>query len=173
MRPHPEDEIDRTAFVNAMGQLPSGVVLVTVCVGGRPWGLTISSCSSLSAEPPQILISIGSRTVTCKEIVAGGRFGISVLGAEHREVATLGSATGVAKFVDEYCQACDSDGGEMPRVHDALYHLDCQLVAAHEHADHTVIVGGVDRAVAGPGATVSDPLIYFDRAYRRIGDSLA
>jgi flavin reductase (DIM6/NTAB) family NADH-FMN oxidoreductase RutF len=153
-----------------MRQLASGLVMVTVCVGDRPWGLTISSCSSLSTDPPQIVLSLGSQTVTCREIKSGRQFGVSVLGADHREVATLGAAMGVAKFVDEFCNACDIDGTAMPRVRDALYHLDCRLVAAHEHADHTIVIGGVERATAGPGA---DPLVYFDRSYRRIGDSLA
>jgi flavin reductase len=166
-----ENGVDRAAFTDAMRQLPSGVVMVTVCVGKRPWGLTISSFSSLSAEPAQILISIGSRTVTCREILAGRRFGVSVLGAEHHEVAALGAATGVAKFIDDYCDGCDSDRAEMPQVKDALYHLDCSLVATHEHADHTVVVGTVTRAIAGPGAPAG-PLIYFDRTFRGIGDSL-
>jgi flavin reductase (DIM6/NTAB) family NADH-FMN oxidoreductase RutF len=173
MAPRSRHELDPTAFADAMRRLPSGVVMVTVRVGGRPWGLTISSCSSLSAEPPQILISLGSKTVTCREILSSGRFGISVLGADHRHVATLGAAAGVAKFVDEYCSDCYPEDVEMPRVQDALHHLDCTLVASHEHADHTVIVGAVERAFAGAGQNGADPLIYFDRTYRRIGDSLA
>jgi flavin reductase (DIM6/NTAB) family NADH-FMN oxidoreductase RutF len=164
--------IDRTKFAHAMRQLPSGVVMVTVRVDGRPWGLTVSSCTSLSADPPQILISLGSKTVTCKEILAGERFGVSILGAEHREVAAFGSAAGAAKFVDDYCTGSECEGVETPRVREALYHLDCSLVAAHQHADHHVIVGAVEQAIAGDGAH-RNPLAYLDGTYRRIGDRLA
>jgi flavin reductase (DIM6/NTAB) family NADH-FMN oxidoreductase RutF len=57
-------------------------------------------------------------------------------------------------------------------VRGAVYHLDCRLAAAHEHGDHTVIVGavvGAERTAAEPAA---DPLIYFDRSYRRVGADL-
>jgi flavin reductase (DIM6/NTAB) family NADH-FMN oxidoreductase RutF len=168
----PEQPEAGARFRDAMRLLPSGVVMVTVCVDGRPWGLTISSCCSLSAEPPQILISLSTRTVTCRQILDGGRFGISVLGADHGEVAALGAAAGAAKFVDGYCDACDGEVAS-PRVRGAVYHLDCRLAAAHEHADHTVIVGAVLSADRTPAEPVSDPLIYFDRTYRRVGADLS
>jgi flavin reductase ActVB len=164
--------VDAARFRDAMRVLPSGVVMVTVAVDGRPWGLTISSCCSLSAEPPQILISLATRTVTCQQILKTGTFGISVLGAHHGEVADVGAASGAAKFVDGYCDECEIEAGS-PRVRDAVYHLDCRLEDVHEHADHTVIVGAVVNAEPTPADRPIEPLIYFDRAYRRLGAGLA
>ncbi|MGH2970263.1 MAG: flavin reductase family protein, partial [Solirubrobacteraceae bacterium] len=61
---------EAAAFKAAMRVLAGGVVMVTTRVDGRPWGLTISSCCSLSAEPPQLLVSLGSQTVTCREVLS-------------------------------------------------------------------------------------------------------
>jgi flavin reductase (DIM6/NTAB) family NADH-FMN oxidoreductase RutF len=170
--PEDPEAVNGARFRDAMRLLPAGVVMVTVCVDGRPWGLTISSCCSLSADPPQLLISLGTATVTCRQILDGGGFGISVLGAGHGEVAALGAASGAAKFVDGYCDARDH-AVVSPRVRGAVYHLDCRLAAAHEHADHTVIVGAVVSAERTPAEPSGDALVYFDRAYRRVGADLS
>lgn len=98
---------DDLGFRRAMRSLASAVVMVTVSVDERPWGLTISSCRWLGTMPPRILMSLGSGTVTCRQILAGGEFGVAVLGAPHDELAARGAAAGEAKFVDEYCEESD------------------------------------------------------------------
>jgi flavin reductase (DIM6/NTAB) family NADH-FMN oxidoreductase RutF len=157
------------ALRDAMRLLPSGVVLVTVVHEGRPWGLTISSCTCLTMEPPQIVISLRSDTVTCRAIEDRGAFGIAVLGAGQVELARTGAAAGAPKFIDDWCDPASLAGGA-PRVRGALYHLGCEAVATHVHGDHTLVVGGPQRAHPGAG---SDPLVYVDRAFRRVGDALA
>jgi flavin reductase (DIM6/NTAB) family NADH-FMN oxidoreductase RutF len=153
-----------------MRVLPVGVVMVTVSVEGRPWGLTVSSCTSLTADPPQILVSLGTRTVTCREIGASGTFGVSVLAADHLAVAMAGAAAGRPKFVDGYCDEPER-GSASPRVRGSVYHLDCRSVGVHEHADHSIVIGAVTRALAPPDGP-GEPLIYFDRAFRRVGEHI-
>ena len=70
-------------FRQAMRKLPGGVVMVTTRVGGRPWGLTISSCCSMTAEPPQILISLESARPAVSRCWRRC-FGVGILGGEHR-----------------------------------------------------------------------------------------
>lgn len=158
------------AFRRAMRSLASAVVMVTVSVDGRPWGLTISSCRWLATMPAQILMSLGSQTVTCRRILCDGEFGVAVLGASHDELAARGAANGAAKFVDEYCEASRSGGP--PRVRGAIHHLDCRLLDAHPHGDHTIIVASVNRSSVGKDDQAAGPLIYFDRSYRSVGDDL-
>ena len=169
MEPEP---VDAGAFKDAMRLLPAGVVMVTVCHEGRPWGLTISSCSSLTIEPAQMVLSLGSRTVTCRRIGQGRRFGIAVLGTEHLELAQIGSASGAPKFIDAFCDPASVEGGA-PRVLGALYHLSCEAVATYHHGDHTLVIGEALQARAGRVASTTDPLVYFDRRFRRVGGSLA
>lgn len=158
---HPE-----SAFREAMALLASGVAMVTTRIDGRPWGLTISSCTSLSADPPQILVSVGTQTVTSRQIERTRRFGLSLLSARHRQLAEVGAAPGAPKFVDDHCE---DDGEERcPRVRGALYHLDCEVTHVDVVADHTIFVGRVTRWVSGGGDGPIEPLIYFGRGYRGI-----
>jgi flavin reductase (DIM6/NTAB) family NADH-FMN oxidoreductase RutF len=87
--------LDDEAFKAAMRVLAAGVVMVTSRRDGRPWGLTISSCCSLTLDPPQMLVSLGSATVSCRSILEQRRFGISILAARQKELAQLGAAVGV------------------------------------------------------------------------------
>jgi len=160
-------------FKAAMRVLPSGVVLATTRVDGRPWGLTISACCSISADPPQILISLRSTTISCREIVRSGRFGVSILGVEQKQLAEHGSAVGVAKFIDEFCETggdCETLGS--PMVADALFHLDCAVSATYAVSDHHLIVGLVTGAVAPSASDRRGPLLYFDRRFWSLGSRL-
>ena len=164
--PVPADE-----FRRAMRQLAGGVVMVTTHVDERPWGLTISAFCSVSVDPPQILISLASRTVTCTQIQESGEFGISLLAEKHLPLAEVGAATGAPKFVDEFCDS-DPRGQKPPRVKDALYHLDCVVTSTHLAGDHTLFIARVEDAVGAASEAAPNPLLYFDQAYRQMGEGL-
>lgn len=158
-------------FRRAMRQLAGGVVMVTTHVDERPWGLTISAFCSISADPPQVLISLGSRTVTCAQIHDADAFGVSFLSEGHLELAEVGSATGTPKFVDEFCEIV-ADGTRPPRVREALYHLDCVVISSQEVGDHTLFIARVEQTLAADQESGSNPLIYFNQAYRQVGNDL-
>jgi Conserved protein/domain typically associated with flavoprotein oxygenases, DIM6/NTAB family len=89
-------------FVDAMSTLASGVVLVTVWVADRPWGMTVTAFASVSAEPPTVLVSLGSETTSAREISATRSFGVSILAEEQLALARLGSEPGAAKFLEPF-----------------------------------------------------------------------
>src|ERR1700759_3462554 len=102
---HPPDRgALKAAYLESMRRLPTGVVLVISKVSGRPWGLTVSACCSASVEPPLLVVSVGSATVTARSIRREGRFGVAILEHENLALAEFGSAKGVAKFIDELCE---------------------------------------------------------------------
>src|SRR5690348_2681388 len=80
----PGAPVEGEVFKLAMRALAAGVVIVTTRLDGRPWGLTISSCCSLSLEPPQLVVGLRSDTVSCQQILASGRFGVSILAADQK-----------------------------------------------------------------------------------------
>jgi flavin reductase ActVB len=172
----PEDEsagVDGVAvdvFRQAMRKLPGGVVMVTTRVGGRPWGLTISSCCSMTAEPPQILISLGERTASCKQILEDRHFGVGILAGEHRSLAELGAQPGVAKFIDEHCNEHGRGRLASPMIAGALCHLDCRVAHTHRVGDHQLIIGVVENVVSldkdlPVERAQRSPLVYFDRQF--------
>jgi flavin reductase ActVB len=159
-------------FKNAMSVLAGAVVMVTTYLEGRPWGLTISSCCAVTAEPPQVLISLRSSTVSCREILRSGGFGLSMLSAAQRPVAELGAAVGTPKFVEDYCEG-DDTVQTGPPIAGALCHLGCSVVRTIAVGDHRLIVGLVREVRMRDDSQVADPLLYFDRGFRRLSPPAA
>ena len=156
-------------FLAAMSRLASGVVLVTSRICGKPWGTTVTAFASVSAEPPTILVSLGSTTTGARTIAATRSFGVSLLAGDQLALARLGSEPGAAKFIEPFVDR-DDGRSDSPVVAGALAHLDCELSEAVQIADHTILVGRVLAARTSPGGT---PLLYHRRDYRTLGDRAA
>jgi flavin reductase (DIM6/NTAB) family NADH-FMN oxidoreductase RutF len=160
-------------FRFAMRTFGTGVVMVTVEVDGRILGLTINACCSISARPPQVLISL-AHSASCRDaILAQQRFGLSILAVEHRTLAELGAVPGGPKELDVFCDRLAGDAGPAA-VAGALAHLDCSVAQTFEVADHTLVIGRVGQAFVRPQLEErARPLVYFDRTFHALGDSLA
>jgi flavin reductase (DIM6/NTAB) family NADH-FMN oxidoreductase RutF len=160
--------VDPERFKGAMRALATGVVIVTVEVDERIWGLTINSCCSISASPPQVLVSL-AHTASCRQpLLDSGRFGLSILAADQRELAELGAVPGGPKHVDVFTERAD-EGAAM--IAGALAHLDCTVADVFEVSDHTLVIGAVREAVVA--AEPREPLLYYDRAFHRLGPTLS
>jgi flavin reductase (DIM6/NTAB) family NADH-FMN oxidoreductase RutF len=151
-------------FAEAMSAHASGVVLVTCWVGERPWGMTVTAFASVSADPPTILVSLGSEGISTRAITATRSFGVSILAAEQFAIAHYGSAPGTTKFLERFTETGRSAS---PAVAGALAHLDCELSDAVQVADHTVLFGRVRAARVSRAGT---PLLYHRRAYRTLAE---
>jgi len=158
----------RAEFTDAMSTLASGVVLVTCRVDDRPWGTTATSFSSVSADPPTVLVSLGATSAGARAIAAAQSFGVSILADEHLAAAKHGSAPGAAKFLERFVEA--GDASATPAVSGALAHLDCAVFHEVVCADHTVFFGRVRGAwPSRPGR----PLLYHRRDYRAVAHRAA
>lgn len=170
--------VDGDLFKAAMRVLPSGVFMVTTRVDGRPWGLTVSACCSVSADPPQLLISLGRHTISRERIAEDGGFGVSILHANHKPLAELGARPGDTKFIDGFLEGSGPDDGfsegagpldvHSPVVAGALCHLDCEVAQSVEISTHTIFIGSV-RRIVGVERNEPRPLLYFDRRFHDLG----
>lgn len=158
-------------FRSAMRLLAGGVAVVTTTVGGRPWGITVSACCSLTAEPPQVLVSLRSETASCKAILDAGHFGIALLGSDQLDVARYCAAVGQPKFLEGFV---DDTGGDLgsPVIADSLVHLDCRVVDTHGVGDHLILIGLVGEALSLRAGEELEPLVYFGRAFRTLGEAV-
>jgi flavin reductase (DIM6/NTAB) family NADH-FMN oxidoreductase RutF len=157
------------AFRQSMSLMASAVAVVTTRVEGRPWGMTITACCSVSATPPMILVSLLSTTVSALGIRTNGEYGLSLLGSRAIDVAKFGAAPGAPKFLDDGNWLSIQGAGSTPCVRGSLTHLDCEVVDELVAADHSIFVGRV-RSVAFP---VEDhPLVYCHRQYHRVVPAL-
>ena len=166
----PQQDALAESFRDAMGELATGVVMVTCEVGGDPWGLTVSACCSVSLEPPLLLVSLGAGTASAQAITTDGAFGVSVLGESLIDVARFGSAKGQPKFVHGFCED-DSDDSALSRtpvVANAIAHVDCAVEQRVVVGDHVLFIGHVLNVVRHPG---DRPLVYYSRGYHRLGES--
>jgi flavin reductase ActVB len=161
------DEALHGKFRDAMGNLAAGVVMVTTTLDGRPWGMTVSACCSVSVDPPLLLVSLSENTASARAVTESGRFGVSVLGSRALETARFGAARGAPKFIEGFCQeGCES---ATPAVADAISHVDCRVADTVEAGDHVIFIGEV-RCVIG-SAPFDQPLVYHDRRYHRLSEA--
>jgi flavin reductase (DIM6/NTAB) family NADH-FMN oxidoreductase RutF len=155
------------AFREAMSSLAAGVVMVTCRIGGRPWGVTVSACISVSLSPPTLLVSLDTESSAARAIAAEESFGVSILGQRQIDAARYGSAAGAEKFLERLLDR----GGERelrsksPVLAGALAHVDCQLVERVPVGDHALFLGRVRSVLLSPG---DEPLVYYGRAYRAL-----
>ena len=169
--PRKHETVDAHSFIAAMARLASGVVMVTTTVEGRPWGLTVSACCSISVDPPLILVSLNRRTESAKAIRTKRMFGVSVLRDDQRELAQRGAAAGQPKFVDDFCQPDPETPS--PAISRALYHLDCTVEGDHDAGTHALLIGRVRRVIPGDLEDMDTPLLYFNRRFHQLGKAVS
>jgi flavin reductase (DIM6/NTAB) family NADH-FMN oxidoreductase RutF len=152
--------ISKDAFRSAMRNYASGVCVVACDTQGKRCGMTVSSFSSVSADPPMILVCINSSAGCHDSIVSADKFSVNILSEAHAELArTFAGATelhGDEKFgVGEWLSSPDS----VPVLSDALQTLVCVPANRQRAGSHTVLIG---RVVSTDAPRLGAPLVSFD-----------
>jgi flavin reductase len=163
----------RSGFQSAMSQAVTGVNIVTTNGPHGRYGLTVSAVSSVSAEPPMVLVCVNQKSVACGAIEANGSFAINVLATAQQSTAETFSgseAHGSAyTFVDDEWTTAITNA---PVLKGAVATFDCKIEATIPAATHTIFVGRVQATQTRPGT----PLLYTSRSYgrplRRAGRSI-
>lgn len=148
-----------------MRRWASGVSLVTASDADGPHGMTVSSFTSLSLEPALVMVSLERGARTHRMVEAGGGFAVVFLKQEQRELAER-FAGAVGDTQDRFAGVRqESSPAGHPLPVERLAYLECRVVAAHPAGTHTVFIGEV---LGGETSLSDDPLIYFNRGYRRL-----
>lgn len=127
----------------AMGRFLTGVAVVTtVDAAGTPRGMTVNSLTSVSLDPPLLLVCFTRSARTAAAIADSGRFAVSVLSARQETIARRFAAP-----TDDHFAELPADYGvhRVPVVPDALAHLECTVHRSLPAGDHTVVLGLVRR----------------------------
>jgi flavin reductase (DIM6/NTAB) family NADH-FMN oxidoreductase RutF len=147
----------------ALGCFATGVTIVT-CLdrSGRPVGLTANSFTSLSLEPPLLLVCVAKTASSAEALTAADHFAVNVL-QTGQQPASIRFA---AKEADRFGGTPWSPGEYGPPIlPESLGVFECAAHAVHEGGDHHIVVGEVLRASFDPSL---DPLLYFRGRYRRL-----
>jgi len=160
-------EASADAFRAAMRQLASGVCLVTHSVGGAPAGMTATAVASLSLDPPTLIVCLNRGSSTYVGLAAGAAFGVSVLGADHRELAErFAGRTGVEGAERFRAGQWFIAPGGAPLLGDALAAFECEVEDIVERQTHAIVIGRVRHAAAGSGGGA---LVYWRGGYDQLG----
>lgn len=156
------DRVDSAEFRRVAGHLASGVSIITTVVDGVQFGMTASSVTSLSADPPMMLICINRDAPSCDAISRSGRYAINVLSESQGALARQFAAAAADKFADVQTT---TGGLGLPLIVQALAHLECEVVEQVEGGTHTIFLGAVASAAADPR---EGPLAYFQGGFGRV-----
>ena len=151
-----------------MSAWASGVTVVTSRADGLAHGITASSFTSVSLDPPLVLVCVHDKSPLCEMITRSGRFAVSVLERGQEAASNHFASRGrePAAVLDGVPMTATSD--DLPLVEGAPGTLACDLHEAITLGDHLVVVGRVTEARAGGSGS---PLIYWSRAYRGVDPS--
>ena len=149
-------------FRRVLGHFPTGVTIVTTSDGqARPTGLTVSAFSSVSLEPPLILVCVDHTSETYPALLESGRFAVNVLTTEQQAFSRRFASKRLDKF-DEVPYSLGHLG--LPLIDGALAHIECATVTTYNGGDHTIFLGRVEHAAIGKG----EPLLYYCGRYDRL-----
>ena len=146
------------AFKEAFARFPSGVVIATtIDAQGQARGFTASSFSSVSLDPPLVLVCLSERSNTCPHVVEAGAFAVNILrsGDESAKLGRYFAGKAENKF-DGLGYTAEATGA--PILDTALAWFDCRLHETHAGGDHSIFVCHVIAAAARDAGT---PLTFF------------
>jgi len=154
-------------FRKAMRLWGSGVSVLTTRREGGILGITVSAFCSLSLDPPLVLACIDRKARSHALIEKHAAFAVNLLRDDQEKLSELaaGHLGADGNLLEGLAHRVAVTGA--PILIDCLAWVDCVLEASHAGGDHTIFVGRVEAA----GHAEGSPLLYYDRAYRRLAAS--
>lgn len=155
------DSVDQSDFRDSLARWASGVTVVTACHEGEPVGMTAASFSSLSLDPPLVLVCVADSAHSHEGLVGAPGFAVHVLGAGQAEMSAAFARPGADTFG---AYPYESGPFDAPLLPFGVARMVCAHHAALPGGDHTILVGRVvSTELAG-----TDPLLYCNRGYGRL-----
>jgi flavin reductase len=161
-----EQAQQQRAFLDAMANLPTSVSLVTTGNGAQRAGLTVSAFSSLSTEPPSVVVCVNKNAGAHQALLDNGAFTVNVLGAEQQDFASLFAQKGVDRFASDAWRTGETG---TPVLGGALMALECRLHQVVDGFSHNMLIGVVQRIHHQP-EDAGKPLIWHQRRFASVGE---
>ena len=154
---------DPRTLRDALGCFATGVTVVT-CLNeqGDPAGITVNSFTSVSLEPPLLLVCLYKQAASAVALTQASHFAINVL-QTGQQPASITFSTRVEDLFGQTPWTCGEAGA--PIFEDSLGVFECERFAVYDGGDHHILVGRVVKASFDASL---DPLLYFRGRYRRL-----
>jgi flavin reductase (DIM6/NTAB) family NADH-FMN oxidoreductase RutF len=155
-------EVTAAEFRHAIGHFATGVTIVTsVGAEGEPVGTTANALTSLSLDPPLLLVCFDRSSVTLRAVREHGSFVVNVLAARQRHLSANFARRGLAATWDGVRHHCGPTG--TPRLDEVLAAIECTVEERLPGGDHEIILGRV-REVETNGKNTA-PLLFWRGGY--------
>ena len=156
--------IEKNELRRVMGHFATGVtVITTFSKEGKLHGLTANAVSSLSLDPPLLIICVDKKAESYASFEESGVFTVNILAADQEDLSRRFAVSGGEKFEGV---AFRRGANGAPILNGSLAHLECKLYASYEGGDHTIYLGLIDEAETRE----IKPLLFFRGGYRELGD---
>ena len=96
-------ELMAETFRKVMGHFATGVTVVSALEGERPWGITVNALSSVSLEPPLVVVALDRRRKITPTVRAANRYAVNILGEDQQAMADCFAGAPVTPGRDEFC----------------------------------------------------------------------
>lgn len=148
-------------FREVLGYFASGVTIITGMPNDGPAGFTCQAFSSLSLDPPLVLVLPGKSSTSWPKIQATGRFCVNILADDQEHVSAAFARSGANKFTGSSWEPSHLG---LPVIGGACAWIHCQVDAVHSGGDHLIVVGAVEDLAASED---SRPLLFHRGGYTR------
>jgi 3-hydroxy-9,10-secoandrosta-1,3,5(10)-triene-9,17-dione monooxygenase reductase component len=161
MQPRPNE------FRLVMGHFATGISVVTTYDGDRPAGITVNAFSSVSLDPPLVMVALDRHRFITPMVRAAGRYAVSVLGADQQALSDCFAHAPVSPGREDFCGASWQSGPTgLPLIDGSIATLECTVVQTFSAGDHDLFIGRVDSLEQHREEVA--PLLYFRRRYLRV-----
>jgi len=158
----PPARVDKDHFRRTCARFPSGVTILTMLDReGAPHGMTASSFTSVSLDPPLVLVCVDHRATVMEHLRGCEYFGINILSEEQHELSTRFARRNEDRF-DGVAWAPGHEG--VPLIRGVLASFECDMHRVVDAGDHAILIGEVLHAEHHEGR----PLVYFGSGYHKL-----
>jgi flavin reductase len=153
------------SFRDAMRRVASTVNVISICVDGQPYGITATAVSSISMDPPSLLVCINRAADVHAKMEDASHFGVNVLHRDQEDIARM--------FADRqqhalrFSSGWENDCVRPPRLVGAQATIRCRRIDSHAFGTHSIFIGLVEEVAARDDA---HPLLYLNGRYLTVGD---
>jgi flavin reductase (DIM6/NTAB) family NADH-FMN oxidoreductase RutF len=156
-------------FRATVGSFATGVTVVTTRGEEQAYGMTANAFSSVSLDPPLVLVCVISPSEGCDQISANGCFAVNILHANQEPISRYFASRDRPRGRDAFSEVAHRNGASgSPILDGAAGYLDCRLHTTHDAGDHLIFIGEVLELGFAPE---SEPLVFHGGRYKLVGGS--
>jgi flavin reductase (DIM6/NTAB) family NADH-FMN oxidoreductase RutF len=157
-------------FRSTVGAFATGVTVVTTRGEEHAYGMTANAFSSVSLDPPLILVCVISPSEGADHIARNGVFAVNILAEEQEPLSRYFASRDRPRGRDAFAEVGHRFGASgSPLLEGASAVMDCRLHTTHEAGDHLIFIGEVLELDVADGST---PLVFHGGGYRLLAPPL-